>query len=69
MAKVNDIKARAALTPDKTFKVLAERNVTPAQLRAVIDQVQNPEPVMQYHREKWGTNSFKFGLCSDVHVG
>jgi UDP-2,3-diacylglucosamine pyrophosphatase LpxH len=69
MAKVKALLARQAIAPEKAFKMLAARNVTPAQLRALIDQVQNQPPVVGEHVHKWGRKRIKFGLCSDLHVG
>lgn len=64
--------AKAALPGDHAalLKLCDQRKVSPAQLRAVIDQIQHPPPQEHnLHKHSHGRKHFKFGLCSDTHFG
>lgn len=53
----------------KLEKILEERKVTPAQLNAIIDRVQNPEYVLNHAVHHWGEKHTKIGLMGDTHIG
>ncbi len=64
------LEAAAHAPSARLLRLLTERNVSPAQLEAIVDQVQNPPPLAHnQHRHTWGRKHLKFGLCSDTHYG
>jgi predicted phosphodiesterase len=66
--KLAEVKATTDPRLSKLLRIVHERGVTPAQLAALVDQIQNPPP-LPHNSHKHGRKRIKFGLCSDTHIG
>jgi len=62
------VKPKADSTTELSTLV-RQKNLTAAELAAVIDRVQHPAPTAQRVRHHWGSRRVKIGLCGDLHVG
>jgi predicted phosphodiesterase len=57
------------MSDSKLEATIKKHKLTPEQLEAVIDQVQNPQPLEGHVQHNWGGSHNKIGLLSDTHIG
>ena len=58
-----------SMTLSKLERLVEKRNLTPAQLHAVIDRLQTQEYVEHRVKHHWGARHVRFGLLGDTHIG
>ena len=53
----------------KLEKLIIEKDITDAQVEAIIDQIKNPDLTPKTFKHYWGTKRIRIGLMSDTHIG
>lgn len=53
----------------KLEQLILERDLSTAEINALIDQIRNPNLKPKTYQHLWGTKHIKIGLMGDVHIG